>query len=156
MAPFFLFPSFLAAGFDLLAAFLAFLAGFFAAVLAAFFLAGPGFFTAFLDGLEAVVFFAAGFLVAVAFLAGAGMASRSRSGFASEAVALGLPDPRLGEAIALVLRPDRSGEEPALRAWLRQQLPNFMQPGPILWRDELPRSPNGKLDRVALRQELMA
>lgn len=78
------------------------------------------------------------------------------SGYASEAVALGLPDPRLGEAIALVLRPDRSGEEPALRAWLRQQLPNFMQPGPILWRDELPRSPNGKLDRVALKQELMA
>lgn len=78
------------------------------------------------------------------------------SGFATEAVALGLPDPRLGEAIALVLRPDRSGEEPALRAWLRQQLPNFMQPGPILWRDELPRSPNGKLDRVALKQELTA
>ena len=78
------------------------------------------------------------------------------SGYATEAVALGLPDPRLGEAIALVLRPDRSGEEPALRAWLRQQLPNFMQPGSILWRDELPRSPNGKLDRVALKQELMA
>ncbi len=78
------------------------------------------------------------------------------SGYATEAVALGLPDPRLGEAIALVLRPDRSGEEPALRAWLRQQLPNFMQPGPILWRDELPRSPNGKLDRVALKQELTA
>ncbi len=78
------------------------------------------------------------------------------SGFAAEAVALGVPDPRLGEAIALVLRPDRSGEEPALRAWLRRQLPNFMQPGPILWRDELPRSPNGKLDRVALKQELMA
>jgi acyl-CoA ligase (AMP-forming) (exosortase A-associated) len=78
------------------------------------------------------------------------------SGYAAEAVALGLPDPRLGEAIALVLRPDRSGDEPALRAWLRQQLPNFMQPGPILWRDELPRSPNGKLDRVALKQELMA
>ena len=60
------------------------------------------------------------------------------SGYATEAVALGLPDPRLGEAIALVLRPDRSSEEPALRAWLRQQLPNFMQPGPIMWRNELP------------------
>jgi len=78
------------------------------------------------------------------------------SGYATEAVALGLPDARLGEAIALVLRPDRRGDEEALRAWLRQQLPNFMQPGPILWRDELPRSPNGKLDRVALKQELMA
>jgi acyl-coenzyme A synthetase/AMP-(fatty) acid ligase len=29
-----------------------------------------------------------------------------------------------------------------------------MQPGPIIWRDELPRSPNGKLDRVALKTEL--
>ena len=31
-----------------------------------------------------------------------------------------------------------------------------MQPGPILWREELPRGPNGKLDRVALKNELMA
>lgn len=78
------------------------------------------------------------------------------SGFAIEAVALGLPDPRLGEVIALVLRPDRRGEEAELRAHLRRELPNFMQPGPIIWRDDLPRSPNGKLDRVALKQELMA
>jgi acyl-coenzyme A synthetase/AMP-(fatty) acid ligase len=78
------------------------------------------------------------------------------SGLVAEAVALGVPDPRLGEAIALVVRPDRRGEEAALRAHLKRELPNFMQPGPILWRDELPRGPNGKLDRVALRQELMA
>ena len=78
------------------------------------------------------------------------------SGFAIEAVALGLPDPRLGEAIALVLRPDRRDEEAELRAHLKRELPNFMQPGPIIWRDDLPRSPNGKLDRVALKQELMA
>ena len=78
------------------------------------------------------------------------------SGLVAEAVALGVPDPRLGEAIALIVRPDRRGEEADLRAWLKRELPNFMQPGPILWRDELPRSPNGKLDRVALKRELMA
>ncbi len=78
------------------------------------------------------------------------------SGLVAEAVALGYPDARLGEGIALVVRPDRRGEEEALRAFLRRCLPNFMQPGPIVWRDELPRSPNGKLDRVGLRQELMA
>lgn len=78
------------------------------------------------------------------------------SGLVAEAVALGFPDPRLGEAIALIVRPDRRGEEEALRAFLKRQLPNFMQPGPILWRDELPRSPNGKLDRVELKNELMA
>jgi acyl-CoA ligase (AMP-forming) (exosortase A-associated) len=76
------------------------------------------------------------------------------SGLIHEAVALGYPDARLGEGIALVVRPDRRGEEEALRAFLKRQLPNFMQPGPIIWRDELPRSPNGKLDRVALKTEL--
>jgi acyl-CoA ligase (AMP-forming) (exosortase A-associated) len=78
------------------------------------------------------------------------------SGLVQEAVALGYPDPRLGEAIALVVRPAARDSEAALRAFLRRQLPNFMQPGPILWRDALPRSPNGKLDRIALRNELTA
>ncbi|TMJ19054.1 MAG: acyl-CoA ligase (AMP-forming), exosortase A system-associated [Alphaproteobacteria bacterium] len=76
------------------------------------------------------------------------------SGLVHEAVALGYPDARLGEGIALVVRPDRRGEEEALRAFLKRQLPNFMQPGAIIWRDELPRSPNGKLDRVELKKEL--
>jgi len=78
------------------------------------------------------------------------------SGLVAEAVALGFPDPRLGEGIALIVRPDRRGEEEALRNFLKRCLPNFMQPGPIIWRDALPRSPNGKLDRVALKSELMA
>jgi acyl-CoA ligase (AMP-forming) (exosortase A-associated) len=78
------------------------------------------------------------------------------SGLVHEAVALGYPDARLGEGIALVVRPDRRGEEEALRAFLKRQLPNFMQPGAIIWRDELPRSPNGKLDRVELKKELTA
>lgn len=78
------------------------------------------------------------------------------SGVVHEAVALGYPDDRLGEGIALVVRPDRREREGELRAFLKRQLPNFMQPGAILWRDELPRSPNGKLDRVELRQELAA
>ena len=78
------------------------------------------------------------------------------SGLIDEAVALGVPDARLGEAIALVVRPDRRGEEEKLRAHLKSCLPNFMQPNAIIWRNELPRSPNGKLDRVELKNELMA
>jgi acyl-CoA ligase (AMP-forming) (exosortase A-associated) len=78
------------------------------------------------------------------------------SGLVYEAVAFGYPDDRLGEGIALIVRPDRSGEEEAFRAFLKRQLPNFMQPGRIIWRDELPRSPNGKLDRNALKDELNA
>lgn len=76
------------------------------------------------------------------------------SGAATEAVALGVPDDRLGEAIALVVR--GSGPDDALRAYLRRELPNFMQPAHILWREELPRSPNGKLDREAIKSELSA
>jgi acyl-coenzyme A synthetase/AMP-(fatty) acid ligase len=76
------------------------------------------------------------------------------SGVVAEAVALGIPDNRLGEAIALVVRGE--GPDEALRNYLRRELPNFMQPAHIVWRDELPRSPNGKLDREAIKSELMA
>jgi acyl-CoA ligase (AMP-forming) (exosortase A-associated) len=78
------------------------------------------------------------------------------SGLVAEAVALGYPDARLGEGIALIVRPDRRGDEEGLRMFLKRCLPNFMQPGPIIWRDALPRSANGKLDRVGLKNELMA
>ena len=82
------------------------------------------------------------------------------SGFVAEAVALGVPDDRLGEAIALIARPTPPHEgreaEAQLRNYLKRQLPNFMQPSSILWRDELPKSPNGKLDRERLKSELMA
>lgn len=78
------------------------------------------------------------------------------SGLIYEAVALGYPDDRLGEGIALIVRPDRSAQEEEFRAFLKKQLPNFMQPGRIIWRDELPRSPNGKLDRNLLKDELNA
>jgi len=74
------------------------------------------------------------------------------SGVVAEAVALGVPDDRLGEAIALVVR--GTGPDEALRGFLRRELPNFMQPAHILWRDELPRSANGKLDREVIRSEL--
>jgi acyl-CoA ligase (AMP-forming) (exosortase A-associated) len=72
------------------------------------------------------------------------------SGFVTEAVAFGLPDPRIGHAIALVVRGD-SGNESALRNFFRKELPAFMQPAIIDWRADLPRNPNGKLDRVAIR-----
>ena len=77
------------------------------------------------------------------------------SGLVAEAVAIGYPDPRLGEAIALIVRPARRERDEPLRAFLRHELPNFMQPSSIVWRDELPKSPNGKLDRDRLKSELM-
>ena len=74
-------------------------------------------------------------------------------GEAAEAVAIGVPDARLGQAILLVLRGDPAGER-ALRARLKALLPNFMQPARYEWRAELPRNANGKLDRARLKQEL--
>jgi acyl-CoA ligase (AMP-forming) (exosortase A-associated) len=75
------------------------------------------------------------------------------SGVVAEAVALGVPDPRLGAAIRLVARGD-GGQEATLVAHLKRELPGFMQPREIVWRAELPRNANGKLDRSALRAEL--
>lgn len=76
------------------------------------------------------------------------------SGLVAEAVALGVPDAELGQAIAVVVRPVAGGAadglEDALRLFLRSELPNFMQPRYIAVREELPRNPNGKLDRVAI------
>ena len=74
---------------------------------------------------------------------------------AREAVAIGVPDPRLGQAIAVVLAGDPAGED-ALRARLRTLLPSFMQPSRYDWRDALPRNANGKLDRAAIRNEVTA
>jgi acyl-CoA ligase (AMP-forming) (exosortase A-associated) len=76
------------------------------------------------------------------------------SGLVAEAVALGVPDARLGETIALVVRGARENEA-ALRGHLKRELPTFMQPAAILFCDELPRNPNGKLDRDRLKKELM-
>jgi len=77
-----------------------------------------------------------------------------RGGEAAEAVALGVPDDRLGQAIVVVARGEPLGEV-ALRARLKRELPNFMQPARIEWRVELPRNANGKLDRAALKAECL-
>lgn len=74
-------------------------------------------------------------------------------GEALEAVAIGIPDPRLGQAIMVIARGD-AARETELRERLKRDLPNFMQPARIDWREDLPRNPNGKLDRAALRASL--
>ena len=77
-------------------------------------------------------------------------------GEAVEAVALGVPDPRLGQAIAVVARAagDPDAAEAAIRARLKRDLPNFQQPARYVWREALPRNPNGKLDRAAIKRDL--
>lgn len=75
------------------------------------------------------------------------------SGAAVEAVALGVPDERLGQAIRLVARPFGEDAEERLRAYLKAELPGYMQPREIRILEELPRNPNGKLDRATIRKE---
>ena len=76
-------------------------------------------------------------------------------GEAREAVAVGVADARLGQAIVVVLTGDPAGEE-ALRTRMRSMLPSFMQPARYDWRTSLPRNANGKLDRAAIRAGVAA
>jgi acyl-CoA ligase (AMP-forming) (exosortase A-associated) len=73
----------------------------------------------------------------------------------AEAVALGRPDMRMGQAIVLLVRPvpgtSHDELEGRLRSSLRGDLPNFMQPAELILLEDLPRNPNGKIDHAALR-----
>ncbi len=73
------------------------------------------------------------------------------TGLAEEAVAFGVADDRLGHAIHLVVR--GRGDEETLRAALKRDLPNFMQPAVVRWVDAMPINPNGKIDRSRLIRE---
>ena len=59
----------------------------------------------------------------------------------------------LGQAIILFAEPRGDKAEERLRAWFAAELPAFMRPKHIIWRDRLPVGPNGKLDRAALQAE---
>ncbi|WP_319797567.1 acyl-CoA ligase (AMP-forming), exosortase A system-associated [Nitrobacter sp.] len=74
-----------------------------------------------------------------------------------DAVALGVDDESIGQAIVIAVSPLRGVplEESVLVAELRKQLPLYMIPRKVIIRDELPRSPNGKFDRNVLRQEIV-
>lgn len=74
------------------------------------------------------------------------------SGLVAEAVAVGVPDDALGQAIAVIAVPAGAEPEPteAVLGFCRRELPAYMVPGRIVWRRSLPRNANGKLDRAAL------
>ncbi len=74
-----------------------------------------------------------------------------------EVVALGIPHPTLGQAIVLVATPNKRGELNAeqILSHCKQQLPNFMVPQAVERRDNLPRNPNGKIDRKLLSSEYL-
>ncbi|MBV7257115.1 acyl-CoA ligase (AMP-forming), exosortase A system-associated [Pacificimonas sp. WHA3] len=75
------------------------------------------------------------------------------TGMISEAAAFGVADERLGQGILLFLVAGAGAQEAVFRKALAAALPGFMQPQHIVWKEALPRSPNGKIDRTALREE---
>lgn len=79
------------------------------------------------------------------------------TGAVAEAVALGVADARLGQAILLVASPAAATSaeeaEATLRGAMAAALPAYMLPKTIVWQAMLPRNANGKLDRSRLRQE---
>jgi acyl-CoA ligase (AMP-forming) (exosortase A-associated) len=77
------------------------------------------------------------------------------TGLVVEAVALGVVDVRLGQAVHLVVRgSEDEGARADLAKRLQRDLPNFMQPQHIHWRAAMPLNPNGKIDRTALQAQL--
>jgi long-chain acyl-CoA synthetase len=77
------------------------------------------------------------------------------TGMVRDAVALGIPEEGLGHRVVLAAAGERLEPAELLKA-LRRELPLFMVPAEVVVREELPRSPNGKFDRVALAGEVAA
>ncbi|MCQ8103113.1 acyl-CoA ligase (AMP-forming), exosortase A system-associated [Methylomonas sp. SURF-2] len=77
------------------------------------------------------------------------------SGLVKEAAAIGIEHATLGQAVVVVASPQVDGEfDPQqLIDVCRKQLPNFMVPAKIEVLADLPRNPNGKIDRKMLVQQ---
>src|SRR5690606_28600999 len=77
------------------------------------------------------------------------------TGLVAEAEAVGAPHPVLGKAIVLFAVAAESAEcdADALLAECRRELPTYMVPAHVEWREALPRNPNGKIDRRLLADE---
>ena len=78
----------------------------------------------------------------------------SAAGGISELAALGIPHPTLGQAIVIAATPKENFDKAAIIAHCKRELPAFMVPVDVITRDNLPRNPNGKIDRKLLSNEL--
>lgn len=78
------------------------------------------------------------------------------SGTVTEAVALGIAHPVIGQGIVIVATPPEGGAlvADAVIGACREALPQFMVPHAVVERATLERNPNGKIDRKKLSDEL--
>lgn len=77
------------------------------------------------------------------------------TGLARDAVAMGVEDQALGQRIVLVASPiSETLDVAALLTAFRRQLPQYMVPSKVIEMSSIPTNPNGKFDRVLLREQL--
>ena len=73
-----------------------------------------------------------------------------------QAVTFALPHKRLGEdvAAAVVLKDQRTAQEREIRDFTRKRLAEFKVPSKVVFVDEIPKGPTGKLQRIGLAEKL--
>jgi len=77
------------------------------------------------------------------------------TGLARDAVAMGIDDQALGQRIVLVASPiAETLDVGALLTAFRHRLPQYMVPSIVIEMASIPTNPNGKFDRVLLREQL--
>ncbi len=77
------------------------------------------------------------------------------TGLARDAVAMGIDDQALGQRIVLVASPvAETLDVGALLTAFRHRLPQYMVPSKVIEMASIPTNPNGKFDRVLLREQL--
>jgi amino acid adenylation domain-containing protein len=74
----------------------------------------------------------------------------------ADAVVFALPDPRLGEDVAalIVRRPGSTVSEWQIREFAESRLAAFKTPRAVFFREEIPKGPTGKVQRIGLAERL--